>query len=225
MKIDFFLEAPCRQYLGGMRHFQHSVPPDPSSMGRWRKRAGQAGLEELLAETIRVGLRIKAVKASQPRRVNPGSTVEEKQIRHPADSRPCDRARGRLVKEAEHHGIQLRQNYKRLGKNLLMQQQRHAHDRQFKRARRCQKKLRTLPGRVIRDIEGKGGGLVHLAPLATLLKTAKAIHTQQRNDKNKTYSASAPGVECIGKGKAHKRYRVRGQGKRRHRQQGRQPQE
>lgn len=50
------------QYLGGMRHFQHDVPLDPSSMSRWRKKVGQAGAGELLSESIAAGLKLKAIK-------------------------------------------------------------------------------------------------------------------------------------------------------------------
>lgn len=204
--VESWLQNPYWQYLSGMRYFQHSNPLDPSSMSRWRKRVGQAGLEELLSETIRTGLRLKAIKPSDLKRINLDTTVEEKHIRYPTDSRLYDRARQRLVKEAQKRSIKLRQNYKRTGKNLLMQQQRYAHARQFKRARRCQKKLHTILGRVIRDIERKGGQHLQQAPLSTLLETAKRIHAQQRSDKNKTYSVHAPEVECISKGKVHKRY-------------------
>ena len=65
----------------GMRYFQHKRPIDPSSMSRWRGRVGQAGLEELLAETIRAGLQLKAVKPSQLKRVNLDTTVQEKHKR------------------------------------------------------------------------------------------------------------------------------------------------
>ena len=204
--VEGWLQNPYWQYLSGMRYFQHKSPLDPSSMSRWRTRAGKTGLEELLAETIRAGLRIGAVKPSQLKRVNLDTTVEEKHVRYPTDSRLYDRARERLVKEAEFHGITLRQNYKRVGKHLLMQQSRYAHARQFKRARKCQRKLRTILGRVIRDIERKDGDLVHLPPLSSLLETSKRIHSQQRTDKNKVYSVHAPEVECISKGKVHKRY-------------------
>ena len=65
----------------------------------------------------------------------------------------AEKARERLVRLSEDLGIKLRQTYVRVGKNTLKQQGRYAHARQFKRARKCQKKLRTLLGRVIRDVE------------------------------------------------------------------------
>ena len=97
-----------------MRYFQHSRAFDPSSMSCWRKRAGKAGLEQLLTETIRAGLKLKAVKTSELKRVNINTTVQEKHIRYPTDSRLYDRARQRLVKQAQYEGIELRHNYKRV---------------------------------------------------------------------------------------------------------------
>ena len=214
--VESWLQNPYWQYLSGMRYFQHRRPIDPSSMSRWRGRVGQAGLEELLAETIRAGLQLKAVKPSQLKRVNLDTTVQEKHIRYPTDSRLYNRSRERLVKLSEELGIPLRQNYKRVGKRLLMQQSRYAHARQFKRARRCQKKLRTILGRVIRDVERQlerrayhvstAREVLLLEELKELLGIARKIHAQQRTDTNKTYSVHAPAVECISKGKVHKRY-------------------
>ena len=163
-------------------------------------------MEELLAETIRAGLRLKAIKPSQLKRVNLDTTVQEKDIRYPTDSRLYNRARERLVRASEDLGIPLRQNYKRVGKRLLMQQSRYARARQYKRARRCQKKLRTILGRVIRDIERKAGDQVHDPKITGLLEISRRIHTQERNDKNKVYSVHAPEVECMSKGKVHKPY-------------------
>jgi IS5 family transposase len=74
----------------------------------------------------------------------------------------------------------------------------------MKRAKKCQRKLKTILGRVIRDIERKCARPD--AELQTLLDTAHRIHEQQRKDKNKIYSVHEPHVECIAKGKAHKRY-------------------
>jgi IS5 family transposase len=187
-----------------MKYFEHKMPIHPSSMTRWRKRIGDAGAEELLKQTIEAGLKLKAVKTTQLKRVNDNTTVQEKDIRFPTDARLYDRARERLVKEAKKRNIDLRQNYNRLSKNLVYKQNRYAHARQMKRAKSCTKKLRTYLGRVIRDIERKCQYFDK--DLRSLLETSKRIFTQQRQDKNKVYSVHEPDVECISKGKAHKRY-------------------
>ena len=199
-----WVENPYWQYLSGMKYFEHTRPIDPSSMTYWRKRVGQTGAEKMLMETIATGLKLKAVKPSQLARINVDTTVQEKHVRFPTDARLYNRARERLVAEARGRGIELRQSYRRLGKQMLMKNNRYAHARQMKRARRCTKKLRTFLGRVIRDIERK-----HPNPdigLQTLLETARRIHSQKRNDKSKIYSVHEPQVECIAKGKVHKRY-------------------
>ena len=202
--VSAWVENPYWQYLSGMKYFEHELPIHPSSMTRWRKRVGEAGAEELLKETIEAGLRLKAVKAYQLKRVNIDTTVQEKDIRFPTDARSYDRARQRLVKAAKQRKIVLRQNYNRLSKHLLAQQSRYAHAKQMKRAKRCTKKLQTFLGRVIRDIERKCPNPDN--ELQSLITIATRIRNQQQKDQNKIYSVHEPAVECISKGKAHKRY-------------------
>jgi transposase, IS5 family len=199
-----WVENPYWQYLSGMEFFCHEPPIDPSSMSRWRSRVGEAGAEELLRQTIESGLRMGVIKPSELRRVNVDTTVQEKHIRFPTDARLYDRMRQRLVAAARREGVKLRQSYVRVGKHLLAQQSRYAHAKQFRRARRCTRKLRTILGRVIRDIERKLPDPGER--LADLLALAKRLHRQRRHDKGKLYSVHAPEVECISKGKAHKRY-------------------
>jgi IS5 family transposase len=199
-----WIENPYWQYLSGMVYFEHDRPIDPSSMTRWRKRIGESGAEAMLKETIEAGLKLKAVKASQLARVNVDTTVQEKEVRFPTDARLYDRARQRLVAEADKRDIPLRQNYNRNGKALLLKQSRHAHARQMNRAGKCTKKLKTYLGRVIRDIERKHP--VQDNNLLSLLNIAKRIYDRTKTEKNKVYSVHAPEVECISKGKAHKRY-------------------
>jgi hypothetical protein len=97
-----------------MKYFEHTIPINPSSMTRWRKRVGESGAETLLKETIRAGLKLKAVKGTQLKRINVDTTVQEKAIRFPTDARLYDRTRERLVKAANERGIPLRQNYNRV---------------------------------------------------------------------------------------------------------------
>ena len=47
-----WLENPYMQKFCGATFFQHKLPLDRSSMTRWRKRAGTADLEKILAETL-----------------------------------------------------------------------------------------------------------------------------------------------------------------------------
>jgi IS5 family transposase len=81
---------------------------------------------------------------------------------------------------------------------------RHAHARQMKRAAACMRKLRTHPGRIIRQIERQK--FDEKSPLARRLVVAKKIHAQQKHGKDKLYSVHEPQVACIAKGKADKKY-------------------
>jgi len=95
-----------------------------------------------------------------------------------------------------------------VGKRALQKQGRYAHAQQLKRARKETRKLRTYLGRVIRDIQRKAAtsGTELDQQLSQYLERATRIHRQQRADKHKLYSMQAPEVECISKGKEHKKY-------------------
>jgi len=107
--VSAWMENPYWQYLSGMKYFEHQLPIHPSSLTRWRSRIGESGAEELLKETIEAGLKLKAVKPFQLKRVNIDTTVQEKDVRFPTDVRLYDRARQRLVEAAKHRDIELRQ--------------------------------------------------------------------------------------------------------------------
>jgi hypothetical protein len=100
-------------------------------------------------------LNLKTVKPHQFKHVNFDTTVQEKDVRFPADGGPYDRVTQRLVDAAKERKIKYRQNCNRNSKHLPAQQSRYAHVRQMKRAKSCSRKLRTYLGRVNRDIEGK----------------------------------------------------------------------
>ena len=69
------------------------------------------------------------------------------------------------------------------------------------------KKLHIYLGRVVRDIERKTANQAeNQVAFAEELGLAKRLLAQQKKDKKKLYSLHAPEVECISKGKAHKRY-------------------
>jgi len=202
--VDAWVENPYWQHFSGRQYFMHDKPMDPTVMSRFRKRIGEAGAEELLKETIVAGLKLKAIKPHMLKRVNVDTTVQEKEIRHPTDARLYERCRERLVKAAQERDIDLRQNYNRVAKHQLLMSHRYAHARQMNRARKCTRKLRTILGRVIRDIERKAPTID--PELRIQLDVAARIQAQERGDKGKIYSVHEPQVECIAKGKAHKRY-------------------
>ena len=133
----------------------------------------------------------------------------------PTDTRLLNRAREILVRLANRHGLALRQSYARVGKFALIKHQRYAHAKQFKRAKRALKTLRTYLGRVIRDIARKIEGNASLPEnavfgesvlLRMLALARRALDQKQHQRGAKVYSLHAPEVECISKGKAHRPY-------------------
>ena len=205
---ELWLENPYYQYFCGEEFFQHRLPLDRSSMTIWRNRMGEERLQALLQESLAVATKTGAMKPSELSRVIVDTTVQPKNITFPTDAKLLNRAREKLVKLARKLGVELRQSYTRVGKFALIQHQRYAHAKQFKRANRALRTLKTYLGRVIRDIARKTEGDPGLeAAFAYLLSLARRVRAQERGQRGpKIYSLHAPEVECIGKGKAHKPY-------------------
>ena len=207
--VTRWAENPYWQHFCGETFFQHRLPIDPSSMTRWRKRVGEEGVEWMLTETIEAGKRAGAVKDNDLKRVTVDTTVMEKNIAHPTDARLYETARRKLVGLAREAGVGLRQNYNRLAPRLAGQVGRYAHARQFKRMRKALRRLKGYTGRVLRDIERKldqvpeGALRVRLVEMIALVNRLLA---QKPKDRKKLYSLHEPAVDCISKGKAHKRY-------------------
>src|SRR5215204_1812918 len=201
-----WIETPYWQLFCGEEFFQHTPPFDRSSLTRWRQRMGEERLIALIQESLAVATRTGAAKPANFQQVIVDTTVQEKAITFPTDAKLMHRARERLVRLAQKHGVMLRQSYVRVGKIALIQHQRYAHAKQFKRAARALRSLRTMLGRVIRDIIRKIVGRPELAEVFALpLSLARRVKDQRQRERGrKVYSLHAPEVECIGKGKAHK---------------------
>jgi len=129
-----------------------------------------------------------------------------KAITYPTDSRLYLKSTIAIARIAKFHGIVLRQTYKKLAPRALRMRNRYAHARQMKRAQKEEKKLRNYFGRILRDFERKSEQLALSKDTQHLLNTIRRILTQERGDSKKVYSVHEPEVECISKGKMHKKY-------------------
>uniref|UniRef100_UPI003BEF0292 IS5 family transposase n=1 Tax=Burkholderia arboris TaxID=488730 RepID=UPI003BEF0292 len=196
------------QYFCGEEYFQPRLPCDPTNLGRFRSAIGEAGVEELLATTIAVAANMNAVTPDEFKRIIVDTTVQEKAIAFPTDSRLLEVARAKLVMLAQRAGLALKQTYEREGKRLRRRAGGYAHAKQYKRLRRVLKRQRTILGRLLRDIERKivAAAEPHRATLKMWLARAWRISRQRPKDKGKLYALHAPEVECISKGKARQPY-------------------
>ncbi len=203
-----WVENPYFQYFCGEQSFCHRLPFDRSSLTRWRQRLGEAELQALLQESLRVAHATGALATKDLERVAVDTTVQPKAVAHPTDARLMHRALEKLVALAERSGVKLRQSYRRVAKRAAIMVGRYTHAHQFKRAQRQLKFLRTRLGRVIRDIGRKiAGDPVLEQRFAELLSRARQVRSQNQRQRGwKLYSLHAPEVECIGKGKARAPY-------------------
>lgn len=203
-----WVENPYWQVFTGEEYLQTELPIDPSSLTRWRRRLGEAGVEELLSITVAASVDCRAVKRASLKTVIVDTTVMPKAVAYPTDSRLLDRAREHLVKAAADNNLKLRQNYNREAPRLATQIGRYAHARQFRRMRKALRTLRGRVGRVWRDINRQRDKVEGIARtrLDELMSMVRRLLDQRPQDKNKLYALHAPEVECIAKGKARTPY-------------------
>jgi IS5 family transposase len=202
--LDRWVENPYWQYFCGFDTMQHEVPLHSTSLTKWRHRVGAEKLAELLQETISIAVNEKQVTTQELAQVNVDTTVQEKNVTYPTDSKLYYVAISKLSKAAKNRGVRLRQTYIRVSRQAAIMVSRYAHAKQFQRMRRKLKKLKTWLGRVLRDLRRQV-----TAPdksLETLLALCERLHAQEKTDSKKLYSLHEPEVMCISKGKAHKRY-------------------
>ena len=196
------------QYFSGQDYFEARKPCDPTRIGRFRTAIGEAGLAEILARTVNTAVALKAITPKELETVIVDTTVQEKAIAHPTDSRLLEIARIKLVQQAKRAGISLKQTFQKEGKQLRFRAGGYAHAKQFKRLKKVVSRQRTIVGKLIREIRRNMTGVsteINVT-FTTLLELAERLVRQQIKDKNKLYALHAPEVECISKGKAKSTY-------------------
>jgi IS5 family transposase len=196
---------PYWQFFCGEEYFQHKLPIHPSQMTRWRKRIGEGGMEKLLQLTIEAGKATKTITEQSFEKVIVDTTVQPKAIQHPTDARLYRKVHAAMLRIAEKEGLDLRQSYRKLMEWAYRKHGNHAKAKQFNRAKKVLRRLKTMAGCIMRDVERKLSDEAYETHKGTML-LSELILEQKRKTKNKVYSLHASEVECIGKGKAHRPY-------------------
>ncbi len=211
--VERWSDSPNMQYFSGMAYFEARLPCDATTLVKFRRLLGEEGVEELLAQTINLAVSLKLIPVAALSSVVVDSTVQEKAVAYPTDSKLLETARSKLVQAAQDAGIDLKQTFAKEGRLLRFKAGRYAHARQFKRMRRVIKRQGTVLGRVAREIERKATALSAAVrqALGGALHKAWRIADQARSRKNtsgspKLYAWHAPEVECIAKGKSRTPY-------------------
>jgi IS5 family transposase len=203
--VTRWVENPYWQYFCGEEFFRHKLPIHPTQMTRWRQRIGEKGVEKLLQLTIEAGKATETITERSFDKVIVDTTVQPKAVQHPTDARLYRKVHAAMLRIAETEGLDLRQSYRILMERAFRKHGGHSKAKQFKRARRVLKSLKTMAGRVMRDVERKMSDAAFEAHKGTMI-LAELILAQGRTTKGKVYSLHAPEVECIAKGKAHRPY-------------------
>lgn len=138
-----------------MDYYEPRLPCDATQIGRFRTAIGEAGVEELLRATIDAAVHSKAIRPAEFERVIVDSTVQEKAIAHPVDSRLLEVARHKVVQAAKNVGIELKQTFVKEGKELRRRAGGYAHAKQFRRMKKVVNRQRTILGILLREVSRK----------------------------------------------------------------------
>ena len=191
---------PYMQYFCGEAHFQHAFPCDPSDFVHFRKRIGQEGVAKIFTYSVELHQLDGRV-----RQVNSDTTVQENNVSFPTDAKLTKKVIDRCNHIALTEGIDQRQSYLRVSKQLVQDSYFGHHPRRAKKARKARKKLRTIAGRLLRELQRKLPE-ERYPPYREQIELYWKVVKQQRGDSDKVYSLHKPYTACIAKGKAHKKY-------------------
>ena len=204
--VSMLMQNVYWQYFCGFVYFENKLPLDPSSMTRWRKRVKSQGMEKLLEQTVKTALEVKCIKPKDLEKVTTDTTVQETNIAFPTDITLMARACELLVRESKKLNIVFRQTYVRTIPHLLRKYWHSNRSKKYKESKKILRKVKTILGRLIREIRNKLQLKRMTERLKELLSQSERIYNQKRTDKNKIYSLFEPDTNCIGKGKAKQKY-------------------
>jgi Transposase DDE domain./Transposase domain (DUF772). len=195
--VEQWSENSYYQYFSGKERFTATAPCEASELVHFRHRIGEEGIELIFKESIRVN-----GKDGEEDRGTTDTTVQEKNITYPTDNKLYRKIISKCIAIADKEQIGLRQSYRCTLKKLSLQQRLRNNVKGKKAARKADRKVKTIAGRLVRELGRKLPSGEHTNTLTLFNK----VLSQKREDKNKVYSLHEPHVQCISKGKAHKKY-------------------
>lgn len=214
-----FTENAYYQYFCGLDAFSTSAPCASSELVHFRHRIGEEGVELILKESIRVNLVIEDRKKEENDRRNGkdgrgrksdkeqtafiDSTVQEKNVTFPTDSKLLNKITDHCHKVAKAEGIKVRQSYAREIKCLKLTQRFRGKSHSRKKVARADRRMRTIAGRLVRELLRK---LPSDSKYREHLELCLRFVNGEFLDGHKIYSLHEPDVLCICKGKEHKKY-------------------
>jgi len=199
--VKEWVQNPYFQYFCGESEFQWGVPCDPSDLVHFRNRIGQSGAEKILEVSIRI--QPPKDKKRAVKEVVLDTTVQEKNITYPTDVKLAVKVIKACRKIAKQSSITMRQSYVRVEKQLMLSQRFAHHPKNYKKALSAKRKLKTIAGRLVRELARK---LPKESFYREQLPLYEKVLNQKQKDKDKIYSLHEAQVACIAKGKVAKKF-------------------
>lgn len=199
--VEQWQENVYYQYFCGEHDLCVGAPCSSTELVEFRKRIGEKGAELILKESIRIN--------DDQDKDDTGfidSTVQEKNVTFPTDAKLTKKVIRQCQKLSEKLELPVRQSYKRVLKDLYREQRFRNHPKNRKKALRADRKVKTIAGRLLRELERNLEMRGLRDDYAHSIELWHRILTQRKNDKDKLYSLHEPEVQCISKGKEHKKY-------------------
>ena len=199
--VELWSENAYYQYFCGMLEFTPSYPCNASELVHFRKRIGEKGLELILSESIRVNQQDDDRDHHGTAFID--STVQEKNVTYPSDAKLHKKIIGKVLSIVKSLGLPLRQSYTFTLKKIYRDQRFRNHPKNRSKALKADRRLRTIAGRLVRELKRNLKGNHDYDSLLALFER---VLSQRRNSSGKIYSLHEPEVQCISKGKEHKKY-------------------
>lgn len=199
--VEQWSENAYYQYFCGMSEFTPCHPCNASELVHFRKRIGEKGMELILAESIRVNQQDDDRDHHDTAFID--STVQEKNVTYPTDAKLHKKIVRKVLSIVKSLNLPLRQSYTFVLKRIYRDQRFRNHPKNRARALKADRKLRTIAGRLVRELKRNLRGN---HDYDRLLELFEQVLSQKRNSKEKIYSLHEPEVRCISKGKEHKKY-------------------
>lgn len=201
MVVSQWSENAYYQYFCGGLEFMPKQPCDASELVHFRNRIGEKGMELILAESIRVNTDHDNEDHFDTAFID--STVQEKNITYPTDAKLHKKIIKNVLKIVHDNCLPLRQSYTRTLKGIYRSQRFRNHPKNRKKALKADRQLKTIAGRLVRELERN---LVGRKRYEKMFELYYRVLSQNRKSKNKVYSLHEPDVVCVSKGKDHKQY-------------------
>ena len=196
--VEEWRQNPYYQYFTGEVHFHWEMPCDPSDLVHFRKRVGEKGIAVIFSSS----LELHKDKIDSATEVIVDTTVQEKNITFPTDTKLAIKIIEKTLSIADKQGIKLKQTFAKELKLLKIKLRFSHHPRRKKEAGKARKRVKTIAGKLVRETarKAKAGIFDELKDLFL------RVLAQTRHSKDKIYSLHEPEVACIAKGKSHKPY-------------------